>query len=132
MNNKHSHLQGWEEYSYSNTYTNQLKFLSESLNQVNTVPTHITHINSKLHQSVSPKKNRILQSYIKNSVVIDKGYILSQKQHYLQGKFIKKAQFLPKIQLKHNYIGPILQQIKIYQKNKNIIKNDSIIKQITR
>ncbi|CAD8206092.1 unnamed protein product [Paramecium pentaurelia] len=129
MKNKHSHLQGWEEYSYTNTYTNQLKFLSESLNQVNTVP---THIDSKLHQSVSPKKNRILQCYIKNSVVIDNGYILSQKQHYLKGNFIKKAQFSPKIQLKRNYIGPILQQIKIYQKNKYISKNDSTIKQITR
>ncbi|CAD8179480.1 unnamed protein product [Paramecium octaurelia] len=129
MNKKHSHLQGWEEYSTSNTPTNQLKFLSESLYCVNTAP---TQNNSKLHQSLPPKKRRIFQCYVKNSVVIDNGYVLSQKQHYLQGNFIKKAQFSPKKQLKHNYIGPILQQIKIYEKNKLIGKNDSIIKQFTR
>ncbi|CAD8206307.1 unnamed protein product [Paramecium octaurelia] len=129
MNKKHSHLQGWEEYSYQNTYTNQLKLLSESLNYANTVP---THIDCKLHQSVSPKKNRIFQCYVRNSVLIDNAYTVSQRQHYLQGNFIKKAQFAPKKQLKRNYIGPILQQIKIYQKNKQIGKNDSIIKQVTR
>ncbi|CAD8208667.1 unnamed protein product [Paramecium pentaurelia] len=129
MNKKYSHLQGWEDYSVSNTPTNQLKFLSESLNYVNTAPTQNDY---KLHQSVSPKKRRIFQCYIKNSVVIDNGYVLSQKQHYLQGNFIKKAQFSPKKQLKHSYIGPILQQIKIYEKNKQIGKNDSIIKQFTK
>ncbi|CAD8119743.1 unnamed protein product [Paramecium sonneborni] len=129
MNKKYTHLQGWEEYSISNTPTNYLKLLSESLNYVNTSQTHYY---PKSHQSVSPKKHRIFQSYIKNSVIINHGNAISQKQHYLQGNFIKKAQFSPKRQLKHCYIGPILQQIKIYQKNKKIGQNDSIIKQITR
>ncbi|CAD8124376.1 unnamed protein product [Paramecium sonneborni] len=129
MNIKYKPLQGWQQYSISNYPTNQLKLLSESLNYTNTFPNQ-NHI--KLHQSVSPKKHPIQQCYLQKSIIIDQNNILSQKQHYLQSNFIKKVQFSPKKQIKHSYIGPLLQEIKIYQKNKQIGKNDSIIKQLTK